>query len=364
MTTLPGTLSCTSGAPDATACGAPTTAERSRYSTLTSSAASCAAVALSATISATGSPLKRTRPCASAGRPGWMSSMPPRPFTGSAHGSDFSAALMSSPVMTAMTPGCASAALASSATMSACARSERRKNPYACPGRFQSETYFPRPVSIRSSSSLPFTVSALRECDEDAARRVVEERSPDRALPPARRKGGGLVVADHDQVYAGVLGVAADLLDRLADGDLPRGVEAALAQRADALVEYSLGALLLFLEELLRHEAFGEEQARRHARHGEQMRLGAEKAREVRGFQQRPLALLRAVVRQKNLAILHPRSPLFALISRAAPPALWSHVRRQTSATPSARSPRSTGTSKAGRAARASSCAPDLPSPT
>ena len=68
-----------------------------------------------------------------------MSSLPPRPFTGSAAGSDFSA-LRSSPVNTASTPGLAAAASLSMETISACARSERTKCACAWPGRFQSET--------------------------------------------------------------------------------------------------------------------------------------------------------------------------------------------------------------------------------
>src|SRR5262245_51641026 len=109
----------------------------------------------------------------------------------------------------------------------ACGRSERTKYPYACPGKFQSDTYLPRPVSIRSSSSLPFIGSAVRQGDEKAARRVVEERRADRAFPPARRKGRVLVVADHDQVDAKALGEAHDLLHRLADREVAGGVEAA-----------------------------------------------------------------------------------------------------------------------------------------
>src|SRR6185295_9320689 len=192
----------------------------------------------------------------------------------------------SSPAKTASTPGWASAAVASSETMSACARSERTKWPYACPGRFQSATYFPRPVSIRSSSSLPLIILGLREGDQDTAGRIVEERGPDRSLPPAGREGSVLVVADHDQVDAEVLGEAADLLDRLAYRELAGGVEAALAQGADALVEHGLRALLLFFQELLGHEALGQEQARRHARDGEEMGLGAEEARPVRALEE------------------------------------------------------------------------------
>src|SRR5438477_291259 len=67
-----------------------------------------------------------------------------------------------------------------------------------------------------------------RECDEDAAGRVVEQGGAHRALPPARGERGVLVVPDDDEVDAEGLGEAADLLDRLAHGELPGGVEAAL----------------------------------------------------------------------------------------------------------------------------------------
>jgi hypothetical protein len=68
-----------------------------------------------------------------------MSSVPPRPFAGSAAGNDFNS-FKSSPVKMASTPGLASAAAWSIETISACGRSERTKCACACPGRFQSET--------------------------------------------------------------------------------------------------------------------------------------------------------------------------------------------------------------------------------
>src|SRR5437879_5100844 len=118
---------------------------------------------------------------------------------------------------------------------------------------------------MRSSSSRPFSMrtsrtkeSKLREGDEDAAGRVVEQRRAHRAFPPAGGEGGVLVVADHDQIGAGGFRHADDLLDRLAYRKLPGDVEAALAQAADALVEHALGTLFLLLEQLLRHEALGE----------------------------------------------------------------------------------------------------------
>src|SRR5262245_1128427 len=96
-------------------------------------------------------------------------------------------------------------------TIFACGRSERTKTACAWPGRVQSETYRPRPLSMRSSSSLPFSISGLRHRHQDAARRLVEHRGADRALPPARRERRVLVVAEHDQVDAERLGEAADL---------------------------------------------------------------------------------------------------------------------------------------------------------
>src|SRR5262245_56082848 len=162
---------------------------------------------------------------------------------------------------------------------------------------------------MRSSSSRPFSINcvalALRQGDQDAARRVIEERGADRAFPPARRERGVLVVANHNQVAAQTLREAADLLDRLAHGEVAAGVEAAVAQRADAVVENGLGALFLFLQQLLGHEAFGEEQARRHARYREKMRLRLEEAREIGAFEQRAPAFLGAVVCKKDFLVFH-----------------------------------------------------------
>src|SRR5438105_1575851 len=101
------------------------------------------------------------------------------------------------------------------------------------------------------------------------------------------------------------------------------GVEAALAQRADAFVEHRLGALLFFFEELFGHEALGQEQARRHARHGEQMGFGPQEARQVGALEERALAVLRSVVGEKNLAILHGASSSW----RAGRRARWSRAR-------------------------------------
>src|SRR5438874_2276866 len=154
--------------------------------------------------------------------------------------------------------------------------------PNACIGRHS------RNKKARRSG--PFTSNA-RQRDQDAAGRIVEERGADRALPPARSEGSVLVMAEHDEIDTARLGEAADLLGRLADREMPGGVETALAQRADALVEHALRALFFFFQQLLGHEALGEEQARRHAGDGEQMRLRAEKARQVGGFQKGALAL-------------------------------------------------------------------------
>src|SRR5919109_4336957 len=112
---------------------------------------------------------------------------------------------------------------------------------------------------MRSSSSLPFSIAELyltfRQGDEDAARRVVEERRAHRAFPPARGERGVLVVADDDQVSAERLRETADLLDRLAHRELAGGVEAAVAQGADAFVEHGLRALLFLLQQFFGHKA-------------------------------------------------------------------------------------------------------------
>src|SRR5262245_29628593 len=185
---------------------------------------------------------------------------------------------------------------------------------------------------MRSSSSLPLSMlefykngkSALGHRHQNAARRIVEQRSPDRAFPPACGERGVLVVAEHDEVDAEALRQPADLLDRLAHREVAVGIEAAIAQRANALVEHRLGALLLLLEQLFGYEALGEEQARRHARHREQVGLRLEEARQVGAFEQRALAFLGAVVGEKDLSILHDAllylrsSPTRSIVARSA----------------------------------------------
>src|SRR5688572_3390464 len=65
----------------------------------------------------------------------------------------------------------------------------------------------------------------LGQGDQQAARRVVEERRADGALPPARGERSVLVVAEHDQVGLQLARKAADLLHRLADREVPGGRE-------------------------------------------------------------------------------------------------------------------------------------------
>ena len=131
-------------------------------------------------------------------------------------------------------------------------------------------------------------------------------------------------MADHDQVHAEVLGEAADFLDGLAHGEVAGGLEAFLGQRPDAFVEHDLGALFLLLEELFGHESFGEKEAGRHARHGEQVRLGMVEHGELGALEKRALALLGAVVGEENLLILHApppylaRSPTRAIVARSS----------------------------------------------
>src|SRR3990172_4332254 len=74
--------------------------------------------------------------------------------------------MASSPVSIACTPGCSRAAFTRSATMRACARSDRRKYPCNCAGIFQSEAYLPLPVTSRKSSSRDTrTPSTSKNCD-------------------------------------------------------------------------------------------------------------------------------------------------------------------------------------------------------
>src|SRR5688572_17232593 len=84
----------------------------------------------------------------------------------------------------------------------------------------------------------------LRQRDQHAAGRIVDQHAADRALPPPRSERGLLVVAEHDQLRADLLGNAADFLDRLADRENALGLESLRLERLHALIEHLLGAFL------------------------------------------------------------------------------------------------------------------------
>ena len=85
-------------------------------------------VSNSATIRATGSPTKRTRPCASAARNGTRSELPPTPLKKAVEGVPFQpAATASAAVTMSRTPGSRRAASVLIRRIFACARSARRK---------------------------------------------------------------------------------------------------------------------------------------------------------------------------------------------------------------------------------------------
>ena len=125
---LPGASGHTCGAPGLTASRRSTAGVRSSYSTVTSSAPSCAAVSVSPITMATASPMWRTVLPASAGRNGRISFVPPRPATGGCWEILPSlASSMSAAVSTASTPGTAFAAVVSIDLISAKAWGERTK---------------------------------------------------------------------------------------------------------------------------------------------------------------------------------------------------------------------------------------------
>src|SRR5947199_89115 len=99
----------------------------------TSSAASCAAVTVSAITTATASPTWRTVVPARAGRCGTMSFAPPRPASGGCC-ETLPIPAISAAVSTSMTPGTALAAVVSIDRISANACAERTKYAWACSG--------------------------------------------------------------------------------------------------------------------------------------------------------------------------------------------------------------------------------------
>src|SRR5882672_934240 len=80
---------------------------------------------------------------------------------------------VSAPVRTATTPGDFAVSPVSSETISAWARSERRKWPYSWPGRFQSEVYFPCPVTSLRSSRRPLNTAVIDVSQENARRNAL-----------------------------------------------------------------------------------------------------------------------------------------------------------------------------------------------
>src|SRR5438552_12852930 len=154
--TLPGAPSCSLGAPDCAAFSVTVTAASGSQSTRTISAASIAAVWLSAMTTATGSPT-----CRAASDVSGMWGTIARSWTtpgiffsfrrSQPQGSELTP-VMSLPVKTATTPGCRSAAAVSILRMRAWACGLRTKAAYVMPGSFKSSTYWPRPVMNRGSS--------------------------------------------------------------------------------------------------------------------------------------------------------------------------------------------------------------------
>src|SRR5262245_38144844 len=82
--------------------------------------------------------------------------------------------------------------------------------------------------------------SVARLRDVDRAGGAVEERLADRPAPPARGPRRLLLVTDDDDVALDLQREPADLLDRLADREVARDLEAALLQLRDAFVQHLL----------------------------------------------------------------------------------------------------------------------------
>jgi hypothetical protein len=111
----------------------------------------CASV--SATTNATPSPTWRARLVHSTGRGASARFRPSRLLSGTRHGNELApSAARSAPVITASTPGAASAADVSMPRISACACGERSTTPWAWPGTSTSSRNRPRPVTNRASS--------------------------------------------------------------------------------------------------------------------------------------------------------------------------------------------------------------------
>src|SRR5947209_7977805 len=137
---------CTRGASAARAVSADATDGCGSYSTSTRSAASCAAPADSATMTATGSPTAATRPRASGGNGGTLAN-------GNGIGGTSPTWGMSSTVATATTPGYSRAAAVSIAVTRALGYGERTNARSSTSSGCTSSTYLPLPVRKRESST-------------------------------------------------------------------------------------------------------------------------------------------------------------------------------------------------------------------
>src|SRR5262245_9708679 len=145
-----------------------------------------------------------------------------------------------------------------------------------------------------------------RQRHQQAAGRVVEQGCSNRAAPPPGGERLLLLVPDDDQVALDLGCEPADLLDRLADGEVTAHREAALLQCREPLVEHALHALLLFLDQLLGEEPLGKKHARGHARDREQVRFGLGERRDLGAGKKRGPTLVRAVVGHEDPLVHQP----------------------------------------------------------
>ena len=154
--------------------------------------------------------------------------------------------------------------------------------------------------------------------DEHAAWRMVHQDLAQGAAPPALRPRVGVTMAHADEVGFQLFGPSADLVDRLAVGDLAFGAVAAGAKACDALIEHILKAFAFVIVVVFDDHAFRHHQACVGRNDGQEVDLGIEQYSQVAALGQGTPAFIRSVVCEQNPLVhanFDPETPKFSVFA-------------------------------------------------